>query len=214
MEDDSHRSLVDLDRALELDPELADAYYLRGLVRANRHEYEQAIRDLAIYLVLAPDGLYRAVIVQTIHEVQTELSARYSLYAYELLRQGRMEGAMAGFETAIRLSPNNADAYHGRGLVLAATGDPTRALADFSHAIALAPETANFYRHRAQSQRSLGHHDLAAQDDATAAAYAPSVALVNCRGAEAFGRNAGATPPAPPADSASRFAHSRCDHRD
>ena len=55
MTDDEDGALAAFDRALELDPELATAWYNRGLLHLHAEELEQAEKDLAEAARLAPD---------------------------------------------------------------------------------------------------------------------------------------------------------------
>ncbi len=50
---------------------------------------------------------------------------------------GQDSAALADFETALRLDPHEANAYHGRGLIRARQGDLTGAVADFDQVIRL-----------------------------------------------------------------------------
>jgi tetratricopeptide (TPR) repeat protein len=51
--------------------------------------------------------------------------------------KGDHDRAIADYDEAIRLEPNNASAYAGRGRVFEKKGDPRRALADFNKALTL-----------------------------------------------------------------------------
>jgi tetratricopeptide (TPR) repeat protein len=69
------RALADYNRALELDPDYADAYYYRGVLHYTLLEREQAIADFGRYLELAPDGLHAENAAQYITDLQTQLEA-------------------------------------------------------------------------------------------------------------------------------------------
>jgi tetratricopeptide (TPR) repeat protein len=56
--------------------------------------------------------------------------------------RGENGRALADFNEAIRLEPNNAGAFNNRGLVWNAQGESERAIADFSESIRLAPDKA------------------------------------------------------------------------
>jgi lipoprotein NlpI len=47
-----------LEEAVEIDPNLADAYYQLGLSYVNKAESEKAISNLEKYLELQPEGQY------------------------------------------------------------------------------------------------------------------------------------------------------------
>lgn len=56
-----HQAIADYDRAIELGPDLAEAYpyYGRGLVHKMRGEKEKAIRDFERFLELSEDDYWR-----------------------------------------------------------------------------------------------------------------------------------------------------------
>jgi tetratricopeptide (TPR) repeat protein len=56
-----------------------------------------------------------------------------------LLKQGRREEALATFDKAVQLKPDNADSWINLGNVLADTGRPTDAILSFQHALKLNP---------------------------------------------------------------------------
>lgn len=59
-EGDMDTALANFDRAVRQSPDLADAYYYRGLVRVSRQDSADAIADLEKYLELAPEGEHAA----------------------------------------------------------------------------------------------------------------------------------------------------------
>ena len=90
--------------------------------------------------------------------------ARY-LRAQGLLRSGQYEEAIPQFDVVIRLVPDFAEAYHGRGLAYYNEEQIDKAIADFDKAIDLKPEYADAYRNRGvlymnRGQLTLGVPDL------------------------------------------------------
>jgi tetratricopeptide (TPR) repeat protein len=77
------------------------------------------------------------------------------------------ERAIADFNEAIRLTPNDADAYNDRGIAWEQIGEFDRALADFNEAILLAPQTgesAIFYASRGNALAEKSAFDRAIVD--------------------------------------------------
>jgi tetratricopeptide (TPR) repeat protein len=73
----------------------------------------------------------------------TELQASHLVNQGASLNDlGRREEALAAFEQALRLDPNNALAYSNRGKVLHELGRPKEALASFEQALRLDPDLA------------------------------------------------------------------------
>jgi tetratricopeptide (TPR) repeat protein len=95
-----------------------------------------------------------ALIAATIASVQPEFAVA-QLSAQQVEEIDRNECNPLGpidynidFNEAIRLNPNDAEAYNCRGVVHYQQGDIKRALADFNEAIRLAPNYAKAYSNR------------------------------------------------------------------
>jgi len=72
------------------------------------------------------------------------------------LEVGDIEGALKDFEKAIKINPNESQAYYDRGLLYARTGsDINKALNDFSKAIELDANYAEAYANRANMYLKL-----------------------------------------------------------
>ena len=69
-------------------------------------------------------------------------------YAVQLLQAAQYEDATPQFGIVIRILPNFADAYHGRGLAYYHEEQEDLAVEDFSKAIELKPDFADAYRNR------------------------------------------------------------------
>jgi tetratricopeptide (TPR) repeat protein len=96
-----------------------------------------------------------------------------ALAAYQIANQqfglGHYPQALISYHAAIRLQPNSAPAYYGRGTVYAALRDFELALRDASQAIALAPDFAlAYYLHGAVSY-AIGNLETAKTNLALAA---------------------------------------------
>jgi tetratricopeptide (TPR) repeat protein len=92
-----------------------------------------------------------------------------------------IERAIQGYDDAIRLNPNSADAYNGRGLTWHDKGNNDRAIADFDRAIALDPKNASAYNNRAQAYRDKGDDERATEDYNRAIALDPKLATADTR---------------------------------
>ena len=88
-------------KALQLNPDNADAYWICGLAYANKGEDDLAIDDYTKALQLNPD-----------------LAAAYYSRGFAYDDKGKYDLAIADYTKALELNPNYADAYHSRGLVL------------------------------------------------------------------------------------------------
>lgn len=65
-------ALVDLDRAIRLDPAWAEPYLQRGLFHRFHGDYPAAIADLERYLTLADDGYWRSEAQHQLEQARQE----------------------------------------------------------------------------------------------------------------------------------------------
>jgi hypothetical protein len=96
--------------------------------------------------------------------------------------KGDLDGAMAAFDRAIRLSPRSSSAWLNRGLAWRQRGDLDRALADLDRAVLYAPNDARAYYHRGLVLRQRGDPRRARADEERAVQLDPRYApLVRSR---------------------------------
>lgn len=122
------QAITDFSQAIELQPDLAEAYNNRGIAYAGSGDLQQAIADYSKAIELQP-GFAEA------HY------NRGNAYA----GSGDFGQALADFNKAIELQPDYAEAYTNRGAAYASSGDGERAIADFNQAIELQPDFAEVY---------------------------------------------------------------------
>jgi tetratricopeptide (TPR) repeat protein len=77
---------------------------------------------------------------------------------------GDVKGALADFDKALELDPDNAGAYGNRGNTRSAMGDLQGALADFDHLLKLDPQSAPTYNNRGVTRRAMGDLKSAVAD--------------------------------------------------
>ena len=86
------------------------------------------------------------------------------VYAERLLRSGLYEEAIPQFDIVIRLMPDLALAYHGRGQAQYREEHPDLALQDYNMAIKLKPEMAEAYLSRSLLYKESGEDEKSLQD--------------------------------------------------
>jgi tetratricopeptide (TPR) repeat protein len=131
---DYRGSLADLDRAIQLNPNLASAYNNRGALKANQ------LQDIQGGL----DDYNRAI--QLDPNLTSAYNNRGALKADKLQD---IQGALDDYSRAIQLDPNVASTYNNRGFIKAEKlQDPRGGLADFDRAIQIDPNLASAYNNR------------------------------------------------------------------
>ena len=141
---DTVAAMADVDKALEINKNLANAYLIRADVAISSHkDYEKASTDLSEAIRLQPrePGLYinRAFL-------------RYNLDDYF--------GAMADYDYALQLDPLNVPALFNRGLLRMEVRDYDNAIADFSRALEIDPKDYRSLYNRAwlySEKRDIKH---------------------------------------------------------
>jgi len=88
----------------------------------------------------------------------------HATHAQMLAKSGKTEEALAEFNQAIELDPNNADALYGRGLLYQGEKQDAQAIEDFTAANGLKPQQADPLLGRAVSYLALDKFKEAAAD--------------------------------------------------
>jgi tetratricopeptide (TPR) repeat protein len=138
------RAVASYSRAIELDPEVASAYYNRGLAHAELGDYDEAISNYTRAIDLDPE----------------DASAYYNRGVVHA-ELGDYDEAISNYTRAIELDPEVAFAYYNRGLAHADLGDYDAALEDFARAIDLDPEYASAYYNLGVVHGRIGDYDAA-----------------------------------------------------
>jgi tetratricopeptide (TPR) repeat protein len=132
-------AILDLDRALALNPRLATAYGDRGIAYRKQGRYELAMADYSEAIRLWPEWhdwyLHRGIALVAI---------------------GRHDEAIADYGRALSLRPSLVNALVARGNAYLATQDNAKAIADFKRALALDRDLLLTYPSVAEKLAQLG----------------------------------------------------------
>ena len=143
--DDERGAIVDLDQAIQLSPNTFDALYDRGLARSTLGDHDMAIADFNAGLNLVPtrDAASRSAF----------LSARAIVWNNKNL----LDTAIADADEAIRLQPDNSDAYRVRAYAYLARDQYDLVISDCNQAIRRDPNNiaALLYRGKAFYHKSM-----------------------------------------------------------
>jgi serine/threonine protein kinase len=156
-EDDYARALEILERALELDPEHAQAHAERAYVHMAEQRWEEALEDAqwalrrdprnvkaleARVMTLVNIGRFAEAIVDSERwgVLDPESVEPFALRGAILTQTGRFEEARASLDEAIRRQPDQARHYVNRAMCKLQGGDARAALSDFDQAAELFKE--------------------------------------------------------------------------
>lgn len=141
-------ALADLDAAILLSPGRADLHSFRAIVRSGLRDDAGADEDWDQAIALDPAA---APAVWS-----TKGEARYLA--------GNLVEATACYDEAVKLAPNEALLYVGRGKIWDARGERGRAIRDYTQALALLPGARSAHKLRGLAYFGQGEFALAAED--------------------------------------------------
>jgi tetratricopeptide (TPR) repeat protein len=165
---DDRGAVADLDRAIQLEPNNAEAYNNRGYFKSKLADIQGALADYNRAIQLNPKytavysnrGLLKTDNLQDIqggladYNRAIQLNPKYA-YAYNnrgLLKADKLydfQGALADYDRAIQLDSKSPAAYNNRGFLKATKlQDIQRGLTDIDRAIAIEPKFATAYFNR------------------------------------------------------------------
>ncbi|MGO9543790.1 MAG: tetratricopeptide repeat protein [Rhodomicrobium sp.] len=173
------RGIEEANRAIDIDPELADAYDARGLAYAKKKDYGHAIADYTRAIELNPANadayITRGNVYYNNYNVAYNTGIEISIQDYD--------HAIADFSQAIAVDPKYARAYAVRGAAYSTKGDYDFAIADFTKIMGLNSKHADAYHMRGDAYLRRKNFDLAIAD------YSQAIGLIPNDGMAYFGRS-------------------------
>jgi tetratricopeptide (TPR) repeat protein len=194
------QALTDFNKAVDLNPQDAQAYYLRGFVYYKQGRAAQARSDYQKALSLNPDWVKQAasggkseldnyaLLLQGKAPKSSEVASLkeetgHKQQGLALARQAQYDRSLAEFTQALKINPQDAEAYNNRGSIYTLQGHYAQAVADFAKALELKPRYAKAYYNRALAYYYQGKYDQAINDLTKAIELKPKdVASYNNRG--------------------------------
>lgn len=150
-------AVTEYNKAIELDPRLAEAHLNRGKVRRAKGNLDGAIEDYERAIEIDPQiALNNRDVIQA-----------FNNRGFIRVSQYDMEGAIADYDRAISVSPENSDSYIKRAEARLIKGDLREAVVDFDKAIALPPRASSAalaYAGRGFTYLLLGEEEEARKD--------------------------------------------------
>lgn len=161
-------SIYELTKAIERNPNDADAYYRRGMAYYEADLKIRAITDFTKAIQLKPDFV----------NAYLGRARAYTYMGYSS-EKGRYDLAIADCAKAIEFDPNNADAYEARGYAYYRKDDHDLAIGDFTKAIELNPNNDHAYDLRSGAYDQAGDYVRAAADYMKAMKLNPDTHLLS-----------------------------------
>ena len=124
---DNDKAIKNFDRAIQLNPNFAMAYALRGFAYLHKQDNDKAFKDFTEAIQLNPNSHF------------------YGLRSSAYNRTGEYDKAILDCNKAIELNPNNANAHASRSFAYNRTGEYEKAISDGDEAIRLDPNNAVAY---------------------------------------------------------------------
>ena len=182
-------------KAIELNPNYAEAYNYRGLAYNDKKYYEMALSDYNKAITFDPNyanaynnrGNYYAIVKKEYDRALQEydkaitLSPKdariYSNRGFAYYRKNDPESALRDYNKALVLDQNLPNAYVNRGVLYLGKKEYEKALQDFNKAIELDPSYAFAYYGRGSLYFHKKEYDRALQDFNKAIELDPSYAF-------------------------------------
>jgi tetratricopeptide (TPR) repeat protein len=154
------RAIAAFGCGIQLQPDNAEAYDLRGRAYCDLGEFEEALEDYNRALELAPN-----------------VPAYYNNRGWAYYNIGDLEHALSDYNRAIEFDTNFAYPYNNRGLIFMDQARYEEALADFEHAVALGYEPIELAEYNRQNALAMLERGPAPEPIQPAATEAPATAM-------------------------------------
>lgn len=133
------------ENVMELDPNYAPAYFVRGLSRLKENNFEGARNDFYRAVTLDPDN-----------------ALFHRQLAMALYDSGKPLPANEQFDLALRLDPKDTEGYFWRAKSMEVLGEKEKAIADLNVVVNLSPGYAAAYAELADLYKGTGRPEKAA----------------------------------------------------
>lgn len=175
------RAIQAFTRAIELNPDYAEAHLRRGVAYNVTGEFALAIKDFTTVINLKPElapayyhrghahdnrNDYDLAIEDYTKAIQLNpsFSEGYLIRGVVYAKKGKFDSAIEDYTKAIQLNPNFVEAHWLRGFAYRKKGQFDRVIEDFNAVIELKPDDAEAYCNRGNVYVRKGEIDRAIRD--------------------------------------------------
>jgi tetratricopeptide (TPR) repeat protein len=154
---DSKGAIIDYTKAIEIDPNFAEAYDGRSVAKLSLGDVDGANEDrdrtgrILQLRVMAPDFEIKASVVRDLPKYNDP----FVLSGNEKSERKDWKGAILDYDLAIKQNPRNHIAYFFRGTAKAESGNRNGAISDYNLAIAIEANDADVYYARGIARQEL-----------------------------------------------------------
>ena len=141
------KAIINYTRAIDLNPQYAEAYNNRGVANAALGKYEEAIKD------------YTKAI-----KLDSQDAEAYNNRGFANVALKKYTEAITDFNKAIEFDSQDAKFYSNRGLLNSVLKNYEEAIKDYTEAIELDPQYVEAYNNRGIANRALGKFEEAIED--------------------------------------------------
>lgn len=180
------KAAKDYQKAMELNPDNADAFYGLQDLYVNKGVKQKAVKNVqedttateeqftSLYTTQGATFNTReegyALIIKDYTKIIAlfpEVAAAYRDRAYLYIKLNKMDSAVTDLTSAINLDPQSAEALGYRGAIYVETKQPDLAIIDLNKAIKLNPSAYQYYNNRGLAYYQKGQYEQAIKDFST-----------------------------------------------
>jgi tetratricopeptide (TPR) repeat protein len=141
---DFNSAIQDYNKALEINPNYAEAHHGLGRAYEEKREFDSAIAEYNKVLEINPNSADIYLNRGNVYE-----------------KKGDFDAAIAEYNKVLEINPNHTNAYYGLGDVYEKKGDFDRAIQDFSKALEIDPNYTEAYYGRGRAYEEKREFDSA-----------------------------------------------------
>jgi tetratricopeptide (TPR) repeat protein/S1-C subfamily serine protease len=171
---DKKGAILDYDKAISINPQVAHAYSNRGIAKSELGDKKGAILDYDKAITINPQHAYayynRGIAKSELGDkkgaildydkaitISPQFAPAYSDRGNAKSELGDKKGAILDYDKAITINPQYAIAYYNRGNAKSELGDKKGAILDYDKAITINPQIAPAYSNRGSTKYDLGN---------------------------------------------------------